>query len=136
MPPIAASRRRLAWSLAIAREALPEGLVVFVTGRLGAPTSARLANALDEIVFAGHSRLLLELSGVDYLSSAGLAVVEQTAARLKDSGGILVLCGLQEPVRVSFEVSGAAGHLALTETVEEGRRQIEASPAAVGARLS
>ena len=136
MPPIAASRRRLAWSLAIAREALPEGLVVFVTGRLGAPTSVRLASALDEIVSAGHSRLLLDLSGVDYLSSSGLAVVEMTAARLKDSGGILVLCGLQEPVRVSFEVSGAAGHLILVETVDEGRRQIEASPAAVGARLS
>ena len=115
---------------------MPEGLIVFVTGRLGAPTSVRLASALDEIVSAGHSRLLLDLSGVDYLSSSGLAVVEMTAARLKDSGGILVLCGLQEPVRVSFEVSGAAGHLTLTETVEEGRRQIEASPAAVGAQLS
>ena len=109
---------------------------MFVTGRLGAPTSARLASALDEIVAAGHCRLLIDVSGVDYLSSAGLAVIEQTAARLKDSGGILVLCGLQEPVRVSFEVSGAAGHLALAETVDEGRRQLDASPAAVGARLS
>jgi len=109
---------------------------VFVTGRLGAPTSARLASALDEIVSAGHSRLLIDVSGVDYLSSAGLAVIEQTAAQLKDSGGILVLCGLQEPVRVSFEVSGAAGHLALAATVEEGRRQLETSPAAVSARLS
>ena len=133
MLPTAASRRGLAWSLAIARETLPEGLVVFVTGRLGSPTSARLAGALDEIVLAGHRRLLIDLSGVDYLSSAGLAVIEQTAARLKDSGGILVLCGLQEPVRVSFEVSGAAGHLTIVETVEEGRRQLATSPAGVGA---
>ena len=136
MPPIAASRRQLAWSLAIARETVPEGLVVMVTGRLGAPTSTRFASELDEIVSVGHSRLLIDVSGVDYLSSAGLAVIEQSAARLKDSGGALVLCGLQEPVRVSFEVSGAAGHLTLAETVEEGRRHLEASPAAVGARLS
>jgi len=136
VPPNAGSRRRLAWSLTIAREALPEGLVVFVTGRLGAPTSTRLASELHEIVSVGHSRLLIDVSGVDYLSSAGLAVIEQTASRLKDLGGILVLSGLQEPVRVSFEVSGAAGHLILVETVDEGRRQIEASPAAVGARLS
>jgi anti-anti-sigma factor len=136
VPPIAASRRRLAWSLAIAREALPEGLIVFVTGRLGAPTSARLATEIDEIVAAGHCRLLIDLSGVDYLSSAGLAVIEQTAARLKALGGIVVLSGLQEPVRVSFEVSGAAGHLSLVETVDEGRRRLDASPVAVGARLS
>ena len=120
--------------MAIARESLPEGLAVIVTGRLGAPTSARLASALDEIVTAGHDRLLIDVSGVDYLSSAGLAVIEQTAARLKDSGGFLVLCGLQEPVRVSFEVSGAADHLPLAGTVEEGRRQLDAGPAPVGAQ--
>ena len=110
--------------------------MVFVTGRLGAPTSVRLARALDEVVDAGHCRLLVDVSGVDYLSSSGLAVIERTAARLKDSGGVLVLCGLQEPVRVSFEVSGAAGHLSLAETVQDGRRQLDASRAAVGARLS
>jgi anti-anti-sigma factor len=136
VPPIAASGRRLAWSLSIVREAAPGGLVVLVTGRLGAPTSARLASELDEMIAAGHCRLLIDVSGVDYLSSAGLAVIEQTAARLRDSGGILVLCGLQEAVRVSFEVSGAAGHLAVAGTMEEGRRQLDANPASVGARLS
>jgi anti-anti-sigma factor len=135
VPPTAASRRKPAWSLIVAREALPEGLMVSVTGRLGAPTSTRLASVFGEIVAAGHRRVLVDLGGVDYLSSAGLAVIERSAAQLKDAGGILVLCGLQEPVRVSFEVSGAAGHLTLAETPEDGRRQLGASPAPGGARL-
>ena len=109
--------------------------MVLVTGRLGAATSVRLASAFDEIVAGGHCRVLIDLGGVDYLSSAGLAVIERTAARLKDAGGILVLCGLQEAVRVSFEVSGAAGHLTLAATPEDGRRQLKPSPAAMGARL-
>ena len=121
--------------MAITREDLPEGQMVLVTGRLGAPTSARLASVFDEILAAGHRRMLVDLGGVDYLSSAGLTVIERAAARLEEAGGILVLCGLQEPVRVAFEVSGAARHLTLAETPEEGRRQLGASPAAVGARL-
>ena len=115
---------------------LPEGLAVLVTGRLGAPTCGGLASALDEMVAAGDVRLLVDISGVDYLSSAGLVVIEQTAARVKGLGGLLVLCGLREPVRVSFEVSGAAAHLTLAETMDDGRRQLGGGPEPAAGRLS
>ncbi len=49
---------------------------------------------LDRLVEQGHTRLLLNLSGVRYLSSDVLAVLVRRQERLTASGGSLQLCGL------------------------------------------
>jgi anti-sigma B factor antagonist len=60
---------------------------------------------LDRLVEEGHTRLLLNLSGVRYLSSDVLAVLVRRQERLAASGGSLQLCGLDPLLRDMLRIT-------------------------------
>ena len=62
-----------------------------------APHIARCASGGDQIV--------LDLSGVDYISSAGLRVLMLARKQAKAQGGTLVVAGLTPVVQEIFEIS-------------------------------
>jgi anti-sigma B factor antagonist len=94
------------WNLTIAREVEGGVAIVVVAGRLGTSSSGRLLDALAETIAAGHRRIVMDLGGVDYASSAGLMALDAAAGRVHETGGTLVLCALGEPVRLVLDVSG------------------------------
>jgi anti-anti-sigma factor len=111
VPPSASDRRRLTWSLQVDRDPRDQPDVLRLSGRLGAPTVGDLNRVMDEVVRSGHRQVVLDCSGVDYVSSAGIAGLERAADRMRTVGGGLILRGLHDAVRVSLEVSGARGRL-------------------------
>jgi anti-anti-sigma factor len=83
-------------------------LVLELTGRIGAASARFLADAFAR-AFARGDRLVVDFSGVDYLSSAGLSALEGAAGRGDGNGrghGTLVLCGVPEAVRVALDLGG------------------------------
>jgi anti-anti-sigma factor len=54
---------------------------------------------------AGGDRLVLDLSGLEYISSAGLRVLMLASRDVKARDGTLIVCGLQAIVREIFEIS-------------------------------
>lgn len=50
-------------------------------------------------------QLVLDLTGVEYISSAGLRVLMLAAREVKAQDGTLVVCGLQPVVNEIFEIS-------------------------------
>ena len=112
----------LVWRLAVTREDA-EGVAVFaVKGRLGTVSSGALVEALTRAVNEGSHRVVVDLSGVDYLSSAGLLALHALLGRFVAAGGELALCGLTVPVRTSFELSGL-----LADFIEAPSREIAIS---------
>lgn len=87
---------------------LSEGGTVFVM------TDRRLdsSNAgafKDELEFAarGASRsVVIDMQGLDYISSAGLRAIMQSVRKMEQQGGSLALCSLSSDVRAVFETSG------------------------------
>jgi anti-anti-sigma factor len=53
----------------------------------------------------GGDRLVLDLAGLEYISSAGLRVLMLASRDVKARDGKLVICGLQPIVREIFEIS-------------------------------
>jgi anti-anti-sigma factor len=53
----------------------------------------------------GGDRLVLDLSGLEYISSAGLRVLMLASRDVKTRDGRLVVCGLQPIVKEIFEIS-------------------------------
>jgi anti-sigma B factor antagonist len=53
----------------------------------------------------GGAQLVLDLTGLEYISSAGLRVLMLAAREAKTQNGILVVCGLQPVVKEIFEIS-------------------------------
>lgn len=81
-------------------------LVLRLSGRLDAETAPDFETAVLSRVDAGESSMVLDLEGLEYVSSAGLRVVLVAAKRLQQAGGKLVVCSLQNPVLEVFRVSG------------------------------
>ena len=79
--------------------------VLAVSGRIDAYTAAELDRAVLGAVEAGR-HLVVDLSGTDYVSSAGLRVLITAAKRADQQQLKLCLCGLQEAVREVFDIAG------------------------------
>jgi anti-anti-sigma factor len=80
--------------------------LVAPAGRIDTTTSPALEEELRKLVDDGARDVLVDLGGVDYISSAGLRVLLVLAKRLRGERGRLVLCGLAGPVRQVFELAG------------------------------
>lgn len=92
--------------------------IVAFGGSLDSGTSPEAQKALDEVV-AGAKKVLLDFSGLDYISSAGLRVLLGAAKKLKSSGGSFGMFGLNQSVKEVFEISGFATILAVYQTEAE-----------------
>ena len=83
------------------------GVVVMATvGSIDATTTSDFENAGLELVRAGTNPLVLDFSGVQYISSAGLRSVLMLGKTLQDKGGALRLANLGGMVAQVFELSG------------------------------
>ncbi len=84
-----------------------DALMTFmVTGRLNATTAQAAEDTLTGAIDAGASRIVLNLAGVDLITSAGLRILVAASGRLSRQKGKLVLCELQPAVLHIFEISG------------------------------
>lgn len=102
------------------REESTEGaLVIGPVGRIDSNTSGVLERNLIRHLSAGVTRLVVDLEGVEYISSAGLRVLLLAANKLRPSGGHLVLCAMGQSVREVFELAGFTAIF----TIEASREQ-------------
>jgi anti-sigma B factor antagonist len=114
------SPRARLWTLEFARDTREGVRILGVSGRIGIAASSLLAQALRDELQAGQTRILVDLEGVDYVSSAGLLVLQEAAASARDRGARLALCRLSEPIRVAFDLAGLTGEFAIEASCEAG----------------
>ena len=82
-------------------------LVVTLKGRLDAAQQNSIRDTVGkEIESTGLKALVFDLSGLDYVSSAGLRSILQALKKTKSSGGVLRLCSIQPTVMKLLELSG------------------------------
>lgn len=74
---------------------------------------------LRDHLTAGKTKIVLDLQGVDYIDSAGLAEVVRTMKRAREAGGDLRLCGLRENVLRIIEMTGLNKAIAVFPTRDE-----------------
>lgn len=91
--------------------------VVAINGRLDAVTSPELEKSCSALIEQGQNRLILDLTALDYVSSAGLRSVLAAAKKAKAAGGTLVLCGLSGLVQEVFTISGFDSFLPVYDDV-------------------
>ena len=80
--------------------------VLYVEGRLGHNSAAELEAAAAQHPPDASANLVIDLSGVDYLSSAALKVFEALAERQSQNGGRLRLRAPSVAARLALELSG------------------------------
>jgi anti-sigma B factor antagonist/stage II sporulation protein AA (anti-sigma F factor antagonist) len=93
--------------------------VVTIRGRVDSTTSPALEERLLGALQSPDARLVADMSGVEYLSSAGLRVMLVAMQQARKAGARLVLHGLTSRVREVFEISGFISILPVCASREE-----------------
>ena len=79
-------------------------LTIALTGRMDTTTAPQLENEL-KVSLDGVEKLVLDFSGLDYLSSAGLRVI-LGAQKVMNKQGEMVVCNVNETIAEIFDVTG------------------------------
>ena len=96
-----------------------------LNGRFDAYSAEKVEAKLNFAVLEGTSNLLIDLSGTDYISSAGLKVFLAVAKKLKKKEGQIRLCCLQPDVKEVFDITEFTHIFKIYKTVEEGLSSFE-----------
>jgi anti-sigma B factor antagonist len=80
--------------------------VVSVYGEVDLYTAPRLQTELAALVRDGVSRLVVDLSGVEFCDSTGMNVLLSAMKRLREHGGSLELAAPRSAVRRILQVTG------------------------------
>ncbi|MDP9313437.1 MAG: STAS domain-containing protein [Chloroflexota bacterium] len=94
-------------------------MVVRLVGELDAMSAAVAQKHVLPLVAAG-TRILLDLTDVPYMSSAGLRMLLSTYRNISQSGGSIVLVGVGDEIRDTMAVTGFLGFFQIRETLNMG----------------
>jgi len=93
--------------------------LVQISGSVDSLTCDEAQTFLDGQIESGQMYLVVDLSQVDYLSSAGLRVLLSALKSARQRGGNLYLAGLQDNVRKVLDLAGFTSIFKIFPTVEE-----------------
>lgn len=79
--------------------------VVDVVGEIDLNTSNAFQQDLLELLDKSPERIVVNLSGVSYMDSSGVASLVKLLSRIRRTNGSLVLYGLTDRVRGVFEIT-------------------------------
>lgn len=83
----------------------PGATVVLPVGEIDLNASPILRQEIKRVHTARPQRLIVDLSGVPYMDSSGVATLVEAMQIARKNSTRLVLCGMQEKVRSIFEIA-------------------------------
>ena len=105
-----------------ARELMEDGVQILqLEGDIDLHSSRDLRTLLAEHAKARRPAVLLDLTGVRYMDSSGLATIVEYARQAQSFRGKLALAGLNERVRTVFELVRLHEFLSIYGSIAEAR---------------
>lgn len=95
-----------------------DAMVIAIRGDLDIVTSPQLDECLSAAE-STHTRIILDLTHVDFLDTSALAVIVGHWKRLESTGGMLALAGARYRYTKTLWITGLADKLTLYETVAD-----------------
>ncbi len=96
----------------------PETTIIALDGRMDAGNSGEFDEAFGAVLEKKPPCLIINLSGLEYISSAGLRSVLTLIKAAKVGGTVLKFCAMQPMVAEVFKVSGFSAMLAIFDTLD------------------
>ena len=107
-------------------------VVASVRGELDVTSSQRFDDFLSEAA-ATSDRVILDLSGVDFMDTTALAVIVGRWRRQVEAGGLFFLAGARYRYTKALWITGLADRLPMYETVGEALAAVQPEPGAEAA---
>lgn len=93
--------------------------IFMLNGRLDSNTSPALEERILEAISGGTNKMIIDFAALEYISSAGLRVLNKATKQLKHNDGMLILSSLQDYIREVFEIAGFDSFLPIVSTMDE-----------------
>ena len=81
-------------------------MILAISGRVDAQTASELESVCQQWLLPDDRNLILDFSGLQYISSSGLGSILAAGKEVEARGGRLLLCGLPERIRSIFVFTG------------------------------
>ena len=107
-----------------AEEQTGDVILIHLNGRLDASSAA----TAEQEIFAlleRHSRVVVDFSALEYISSAGLRVLLLVAKKIQGRAGVLLLASMHPAVQEVFDISGFSAIFKIFPDVTGALRQIQ-----------
>jgi anti-sigma B factor antagonist len=98
-------------------------MVVEMAGDIDSNTTPQAQEQILPLVQPG-AKILLDMSGVEYMSSAGLRMLLSTYRQVSRQNGGIVLVGLAEEIKDTMSVTGFLNFFMIRDTVDEGLKAL------------
>jgi anti-anti-sigma factor len=104
-------------------------LIIDIDRQIDSTTAPILSENLEAEIADGHAHLILDLSDVPYISSAGLRILFVALKQVRDlqSSGDMYLAGTTKTVGYAFRISGFDQMFCIYDTVDEAVAAMVAS---------
>ncbi|MEI6186397.1 MAG: STAS domain-containing protein [Dehalococcoidia bacterium] len=83
-----------------------EVTILNIGGRLDATSAAEAEKKLDELIGSGQIKIVLNLGGLEYISSSGLRVFLAQLKKVRKQQGDIRLCCMKPNIREVFDIAG------------------------------
>jgi anti-sigma B factor antagonist len=97
--------------------------IFMLNGRLDSNTSPALEEKILEAIKSGSNKMIIDFAALEYISSAGLRVLNKATKQLKPNEGTLILSSMQDYVREVFEIAGFDSFLPIVSTMDEALKK-------------
>ncbi len=94
--------------------------VVALSGTLDAHSQVEAERFFQSLVATGATRVVLDCSQLDFISSAGIRAFILLIKLVRPIGGAVSICAAKPHVRQMLEFTGLQTLLALSDSVEQG----------------
>ena len=116
----------LRWPLRVTVSRSEGVTVLTLRGRVAQESAVQLSGAIGEALAAGDRRLVVDFEGVDYISSAGLEALAAAAVRVGESRGVMILSGIDGPVRTTFQLAAVIDRFTVEASSDDAVRRLAA----------
>ena len=99
-------------------------MILCIIGKLDASTSKDLEVKVLSLIASKQDKLIIDLSQLDYISSAGLRIFLLAAKRMDEAKGKMILCSLKDGVKQVFDIAGFSSFLTLASSAEEAMKDL------------
>ena len=109
----------------ITKESERDIYIIKVEGDVDASSSIHLDKAISDAIEKGQKNIVIDCTGLQYISSAGLGVFMSHIQDFEDSGSKFVLFGLSKKVANVFEILGLDQLLTIVDTKDQAKSIID-----------
>lgn len=99
--------------------------ILTVSGRLDASTVSILERVLIRTLLQGAQVVIVEMSGVTYISSSGLRILLSARRQARERGGDVLLSSLSSSVRDVLDMVGFTVLFSIYRSLDDAKRTLD-----------